>query len=207
MLSYSLSNIGTRSTDSFGKPIDERGKLETLQRIEDPVERKQRIREHFMESVRNFFIYEISRPELLNRIGSHIIVFNYLDSRDIQRKLIEAKLKDIADNFKGKFSHLDNRSKLLEYLRALGAPEPVILWFEVGMFPLMSEGFLEMYLEGGEERYLGKPFYELFPNLWDPTVERKITLPQKLQHLISFRYVYPSDIKNPSPQLEGRGTS
>ncbi len=108
------SNIGTRATDSFGKPIDERDKLRALEMIEDPQDRKRRIREHFIESVRNFFIYEISRPELLNRIGSHIVVFNYLDTYEVQRKLIEVKLKDIANNFREKFSHVGYRLRFSE---------------------------------------------------------------------------------------------
>ncbi len=82
--------------------------------IEDPQERKRRIREHFIESVRNFFIYEISRPELLNRIGSHIVVFNYLDTYEVQRKLIEVKLRDIANNFREKFSHVGYRLEFSE---------------------------------------------------------------------------------------------
>jgi len=54
-------------------------------------------------------MYEISRPELLNRIGSHIIAFNFIDSPDDMEKIIEAKIKDIATNFRDKFSSIGYR--------------------------------------------------------------------------------------------------
>lgn len=105
------SNIGTRTHDSRGTPINERAELERI--INDSnikAEEKQRlVREHFAKSVREFFTYEISRPELLNRIGSHIISFNYIDTENAQRKIIRSKLQDISSNFQDKFSHLGHR--------------------------------------------------------------------------------------------------
>jgi len=100
------SNIGTRTTNSHGRPVPEKTRLSRLEAITDPLERKKQIRKHFVDAVRNFFVYEISRPELLNRIGSHIIAFGYLDGPDVQKSLIRSKLDDIALNFRDKFSHL-----------------------------------------------------------------------------------------------------
>ena len=61
------SNIGTRASEIAQlAEVKQSGDL-------------QRVREHFVRCVRNFFRYEISRPELLNRIGNNIVPFNYLD--------------------------------------------------------------------------------------------------------------------------------
>ena len=115
------SNIGTRSHNSAGKPVDEKKRLTELESISDPAERAEAIRTHFVESVHHYFIYEISRPELLNRIGSHIIAFNFLDNLDSQARIIRIKLNDIAANFQDKFSHLgftlDYDQAVVEYFR------------------------------------------------------------------------------------------
>jgi len=100
------SNIGTRTVDSMGNPTSEQRELDEI--INDSglseSERERRVREHFTGKVREFFMYEISRRELLNRIGSHIIAFNYLNKADSQVNLIENKLKDISENFRDKFA-------------------------------------------------------------------------------------------------------
>jgi len=99
------SNIGARTTNNRGNPISERENLEKiLSNKEISEEQKQEmVREHFVEAVREFFMYEISRPELLNRIGSHIIPFNYISIPESQRKIIKSKLEDIKNNFQDKF--------------------------------------------------------------------------------------------------------
>lgn len=100
------SNIGTRTVDSMGNPTSEQRELDEI--INDSglseSERERRVREHFTGKVREFFMYEISRRELLNRIGSHIIAFNYLNKADSQVNIIENKLKDISENFRDKFA-------------------------------------------------------------------------------------------------------
>ena len=115
------SNLGTRSYDSSGKPIGEKSRLAELERISDPVQRADAIRKHFVEAVRDYFIYEISRPELLNRIGSHIVPFNFLEDTNTQERIIEIKLKDITANFKDKFSHqgftLDYEPPVISYFK------------------------------------------------------------------------------------------
>lgn len=102
------SNIGTRTTDSRGQHIREREELNQILEGKDD-EKEQKVREHFIKAVQEFFMYEISRPELLNRIGSHIIPFNYINKEDAQRKIITSKLKDISDNFRDKFSDPGHR--------------------------------------------------------------------------------------------------
>lgn len=97
------SNVGCRSTDNSSerRPVGERARWEAL-RAETalPVdERREQIRAHFVQSVEQFFVNEISRPELLNRIGSNIIPFNSIDSNDVQREIINSHMKRIATNF------------------------------------------------------------------------------------------------------------
>jgi DNA polymerase III delta prime subunit len=100
------SNIGTRSMDSRGRDVSEKSILEHIMKEKIPVaERSKQVRQHFVESVQEYFTYEISRPELLNRIGSNIIAFNYIDAGDSLERIIISKLKDIEDNFKDKFSN------------------------------------------------------------------------------------------------------
>jgi hypothetical protein len=70
------SNIGTRANEVT--------QLAEVKQSGDP----QRVREHFVRCVRNFFRYEISRPELLNRIGNNIVPFNYLDQQDVLTRTI-----------------------------------------------------------------------------------------------------------------------
>ena len=104
------SNIGTRTTTAGGQIIDEKAKLEEiLHTVKDPEERAKKVREHFINAVRNFFMHEISRPELLNRIGSNIIAFNYLDVSEVKRKIIQTKLEDLSFNFRDKFASFGHR--------------------------------------------------------------------------------------------------
>lgn len=100
------SNIGTRTTTADGqRPVDEKRRLEEIFiNFKDPDERAKKIREHFIQAVRDFFTYEISRPELLNRIGSNIIAFNYIDNQEAQIKIIKGKLDDMSLNFRDRFS-------------------------------------------------------------------------------------------------------
>ncbi len=104
------SNIGTRTADSRGQHVNEKENLEKiLSEVKDEKLRAERVREHFVRAVQEFFMYEISRPELLNRIGSHIIAFNHIDDPDAQKRMIESKLHDITTNFRDKFSNLGYR--------------------------------------------------------------------------------------------------
>ncbi len=81
------SNIGTRSSEI--------GQLQEAQNAGDPA----RIREHFVQCVRNFFRYEISRPELLNRIGTNIVPFNFLDRNEVLAATIRFYLGALQDRF------------------------------------------------------------------------------------------------------------
>jgi DNA polymerase III delta prime subunit len=99
------SNLGTRTTDSRGAPVDERADLDPIVAAEgmDHEEKKRRIREHFTRAVERFFTYEISRPELLNRIGNNIVPFNYIHSPEVQGQIVASHLKRIKEEFEDRY--------------------------------------------------------------------------------------------------------
>lgn len=99
------SNIGCRTLDGRGNVLEEQENLrKLLDRSElSDAERQQSVREHFLASVEKFFLFEISRPELLNRIGSNIVPFNYIDSVETQREIVSSHLTRIAEEFKEKY--------------------------------------------------------------------------------------------------------
>jgi ATP-dependent Clp protease ATP-binding subunit ClpA len=109
------SNIGTRTYLTNGRPCNERKELEKILAEDIPEEEKARkIREHFIKSVQEFFTYEISRPELLNRIGPNIIAFNYISTDEYIRSIIRSKLNGISENFRDRFSNQNYRLSFSE---------------------------------------------------------------------------------------------
>jgi ATP-dependent Clp protease ATP-binding subunit ClpA len=64
--------------------------------------------------VQEFFTYEISRPELLNRIGPNIIAFNYISTDEYIRSIIRSKLNGISENFRDRFSNQNYRLSFSE---------------------------------------------------------------------------------------------
>jgi ATP-dependent Clp protease ATP-binding subunit ClpA len=99
------SNIGCRTLDNRGNPITELAALDSiLANTELSFEESQQsIRNHFLRAVEQFFMFEISRPELLNRIGSNIVPFNYIHSPEIQREIVASHLKRIEGEFEDKY--------------------------------------------------------------------------------------------------------
>jgi ATP-dependent Clp protease ATP-binding subunit ClpA len=65
-------------------------------------------------------MYEISRPELLNRIGNNIIAFDYIDAAGIQKDIVRSHFKRIKEDFEDKFrSHqfrVDFTDEVVDYL-------------------------------------------------------------------------------------------
>ena len=99
------SNIGTRTTDSRGNPIPEKIQLDQIlknDRINEST-RKELIFQHFVRAVEHFFMFEISRPELLNRIGNNIVPFGYIDSNDVQKQIIVSHFERIKDEIEEKY--------------------------------------------------------------------------------------------------------
>jgi ATP-dependent Clp protease ATP-binding subunit ClpA len=94
------SNLGTRTQDGQGRPVGERADLERLlQEPEDPANpRRDRIRVHFRRAVERFFTHEISRPELMNRIGHAIVPFNFIDDPEIQMDVVRSILGRLKEH-------------------------------------------------------------------------------------------------------------
>lgn len=145
------SNIGTRTMDSQNRPIDERERLDEIltgnqskinpnhstlgkyknstknkmeedrMEQEDQNKKKERIKEHFISCIENFFINEISRPELLNRLGNNIVPFNYIDSEEVQIDIIKSHLKRIKTEIESVYQSKGyrvnfNDSSIADYL-------------------------------------------------------------------------------------------
>ncbi len=95
------SNLGTRTRDIMDNPIDERERLEKLREAGDT----NAIRQHFLDSVDSFFQYEISRPELLNRIGwDNISVFDYI-STDNAKAIFDSALRKLVREFNSSYAN------------------------------------------------------------------------------------------------------
>lgn len=116
------SNIGTRSWNTRNEPIDERDNIEAILKNDrlSETERRERIHQHFVSAARDFFLLEISRPELLNRIGDNIVPFNYIDSAEMQNKIIKSHFNRIKGDFEDKFRSsghkLEFSESVTEYL-------------------------------------------------------------------------------------------
>lgn len=105
------SNIGTRTHDSRGQAVTERFDLEKLVNKLEEAERKgqpldaiqKEISMHFTQAANHFFADEISRPELLNRIGNNIVPFNYISQLDVQKEIVDGHLRKVASRYTEQF--------------------------------------------------------------------------------------------------------
>jgi len=99
------SNIGTRTTNSRGNPVDESVNINKIVRdiTINEGERKKKVSDHFRKAVEDFFMFEISRPELLNRIGNNIVPFNYIKNENIQKDIVTSNLNRIKNDFEDRF--------------------------------------------------------------------------------------------------------
>lgn len=52
-------------------------------------------RRHFERAVEDHFVKELGRPELLNRLGENIVVFDPIDDDDARRRILSKKLEPI----------------------------------------------------------------------------------------------------------------
>ncbi len=99
------TNLGTRSKDSQDRELHEKAALESIvNNAELPDEvKKQKVQQHFKDTVTRFFTTEISRPELMNRIGNNIVPFNYIDSAEVQREIIQTHLQRMTVDYADKY--------------------------------------------------------------------------------------------------------
>lgn len=57
------------------------------------------IEKKLKESIRNYFVYTIQRPEILNRIGDNIVVFDFIHD-EAAELILEMKINTIVQNIK-----------------------------------------------------------------------------------------------------------
>ncbi len=62
------------------------------------------VKAHFLEAVRGHFNDTLGRPELLNRFGDNIIVFDFINDPDIRSQILEAKLKGVREHLEENFN-------------------------------------------------------------------------------------------------------
>ena len=68
-----------------------------------PGQSRDDMRNAFMTAVANHFNTELKRPELLNRFGDNIIVFDFIDDPEIRNQIMEAKLTGVREHLKERF--------------------------------------------------------------------------------------------------------
>ena len=90
------SNIGHRNEA-------ERTELETILGDSPGEDRRKKISAHFQKHVARFFAEELSRPELLNRLGGNIVTFNPLEDAGARRKIVEGHLARIREEFAARY--------------------------------------------------------------------------------------------------------
>jgi len=98
------SNLGTRASEI------------TLLREAQASGQPERVRAHFVRCVRDFFRLEISRPELLNRIGNNIVPFEFLDKKDVLLSTVRHYLQSLQRRFKEEYDHRNIRMQLSDDL-------------------------------------------------------------------------------------------
>ncbi|MGN0177892.1 MAG: AAA family ATPase, partial [Monoglobaceae bacterium] len=57
------------------------------------------IKRKLMTAIKNYFINEIKRPELLNRIGDNFVVFDFID-HNAAREIFDMKIEKVAENLR-----------------------------------------------------------------------------------------------------------
>lgn len=81
------SNLGIYTRDQNGR------RIENVNRNMDYEEIQKKVR----SSIEDYFKLELGRPEILNRIGENIVVFNYI-SDDVAELILESQVKKIEKN-------------------------------------------------------------------------------------------------------------
>lgn len=60
-------------------------------------------KKQFISEVKNHFINNLGRPELLNRIGDNIVAFNFIDNPDVFTQIAKVKFKTVKDFVKDRY--------------------------------------------------------------------------------------------------------
>lgn len=93
------SNIGARSDVEIGPGCSELDRIRGIRTEYTGPELRNKLREHYVAAVERYFVREIARPELLNRIGSNIVAFNYIDTPQVMLQIAEKQIRDTCADF------------------------------------------------------------------------------------------------------------
>jgi len=69
----------------------------------DPTSSEEETREAFRSRVRDHFVREMGRPELLNRIGDNIVAFNFVRDRGFLAEIMRSKLGPLRAQLQDKY--------------------------------------------------------------------------------------------------------
>ncbi|OGB32748.1 MAG: hypothetical protein A3F78_08075 [Burkholderiales bacterium RIFCSPLOWO2_12_FULL_61_40] len=86
------SNLGIFGEDAQGQRVQSVQPGDPYEKVESTVR----------ESIANYFKFKLSRPELLNRIGDNIVVFNFI-STEVAERIFDGMLRNIARRLKEEF--------------------------------------------------------------------------------------------------------
>ena len=86
------SNLGIYGEDAQGQRVQSVQPGDPYEKVESTVR----------ESIANYFKFKLSRPELLNRIGDNIVVFNFI-SAEVAERIFDGMLRNIARRLKEEF--------------------------------------------------------------------------------------------------------
>jgi ATP-dependent Clp protease ATP-binding subunit ClpA len=79
------SNLGIYVEDAQGERVQNVQPGDPYEKVESKVR----------EAIGNYFKFKLSRPELLNRIGDNIVVFNFITA-DVAQRIFDGMLRNIA---------------------------------------------------------------------------------------------------------------
>lgn len=79
------SNLGTIVKDEFGR----------RQTLVDTKESYENLKTRVLEAIKDYFVLQLGRPEILNRIGNNFVVFDYI-REDVARDILDGQLVKIV---------------------------------------------------------------------------------------------------------------
>jgi ATP-dependent Clp protease ATP-binding subunit ClpB len=86
------SNLGIYVEDAMGNRVQNMQAGDAYEKVESKVR----------EAIGNYFKFKLSRPELLNRIGDNIVVFNFITA-DVAERIFDGMLRNIARRLQEEF--------------------------------------------------------------------------------------------------------
>ena len=75
---------------------------------------REQIHKHFLAAVENHFVRELNRPELLNRLGDNVVVFDKITDGSFRKAILTRKLKPLSAYLNGRFGVEINLSEEVE---------------------------------------------------------------------------------------------